>query len=386
MSQYVPGLQGVPATRSAISDLDGQRGILTYRGYKIVDLAKQSSFEETAYLLIHGHLPSAEDLAEFDGKLRGNRNVKYNVREIMKFLPITGHPMEMLQTTVASLGMFYPGEECLTGSGYCGDLEYVENMTSKTLATMGTIVAMWEHMRNGDDPIKPREDLTYAENFLYMMTGKEPDPLYAKIMDACLILHAEHTINASTFSALVSGSTLAAPNQVVAAAIGTLAGPLHGGANQRVLRMLEEIGSPDNVEAWLQETMARRGTVWGFGHREYKVKDPRAVILQGLMEELREHKGGEVSPLFDVAMRLEEAAAERLGPKGIHPNVDFYSGILYSEMGIPSDQFTPIFAIARSAGWLAHWREQLVNNRIYRPTQEYIGENIRSYVPMADRG
>ncbi len=385
MSQYVPGLQGVPATRSAISDLDGQKGILTYRGYKIVDLARHSTFEETAYLLIHGELPSAEELARFDDKLRRNRHVKYNVREIMKFLPITGHPMEMLQTAVASLGMFYPGEECLTGSGSCADLDYVENMTVKTLATMGTIVAMWEHMRNGEDPVSPRADMGYAENLLYMLTGEEPDPLHARIMDACLVLHAEHTINASTFAALVCGSTLAAPNQVVASAVGTLAGPLHGGANQRVLQMLEEIGSPDNVDAWLQETLANRGTVWGFGHREYKVKDPRAVILQERMEELREHKDGDVSPLFDIAVRLEEEGAKRLGPKGIHPNVDFYSGILYAEMGIPSDQFTPLFAISRTAGWLAHWREQLVNNRIYRPTQEYVGERVREYVPLDER-
>jgi citrate synthase len=382
---YIPGLQGVPATRSAISFLDGQQGILTYRGYRIVDLARNSSFEETAFLLMNGHLPTEAEFSAFDREMRANRRVKYNVRDIMKFLPIDGHPMEMLQTCVASLGMFYPGSECLTGDGVCTDLEYVETMSVKILATMATLVAMWQHIRRGDDPVAPRTDLTYAENFLYMMNEREPDPLEARIMDACLVLHAEHTINASTFAALVCGSTLAAPNLVVASAIGTLAGPLHGGANQRVLDMLESIGSVKHVHQWLDERLANKQVVWGFGHREYKVKDPRADILQGLLEELREHRNGRVSPLYDIARELEQAASERLAGKGVYPNVDFYSGLLYAELGIPRDQFTPIFAISRTAGWLAHWKEQLSSNRIYRPTQEYVGEDVRAYVAREAR-
>jgi citrate synthase len=385
VNEYLPGLEGVPATKSNISALDGNRGILTYRGYRIEDLAINSTFEETSLLLLDGRLPTPDQLDEFDHQLRSNRVVKYNVREIMKYLPATGHPMEMLQTAIASLGMFYPGDECLTGDSACEDLDYIHNMSVKIIARMATIVAMWEQLRNGYDPNPPRRDLTYAENLLYMFNGEDPDPFLARIMDASLILHAEHTINASTFAALVAASTLASPYLVVAAAVGTLAGPLHGGANQRVVEMLEEIGRPENVRAWLDDKLARKSKIWGMGHREYKVKDPRATILQKLMRELMEHRGGNMGPMFETALALEEASEERLAPKGVYANVDFYSGILYKEMGIPPDQFTSIFAVARSAGWLAHWREQLGDNRIFRPTQVYTGEAERDYVPIDQR-
>lgn len=386
MNEYLPGLEGVPATKSNISDLDGKRGVLTYRGYRIKDLAEHSSFEETSLLLLDGVLPTREALADFDRQIRNNRPVKYNIREIMKYLPATGHPMEMLQASVACLAMFYPGEECLTGGDQCEDLNYVHNMSVKILARMATLVAMWQHIRTGYDPIPPRKDLSYAANFLYMLTGEEPDPLYARILDACLILHAEHTINASTFAALVSGSTLTSPYLVVAAAVGTLAGPLHGGANQKVIEMLAEIGSPANVKPWLDKKLASKAKIWGMGHREYKVKDPRATILQKLMMDLMKSRGGHMSPVFETALALEEACEERLAAKGVWANVDFYSGILYSEMGIPPDQFTSIFAVARCAGWLAHWREQLKDNRIFRPTQVYTGEKERDYVPIEQRG
>ncbi|MDT8387769.1 MAG: citrate synthase [Thiogranum sp.] len=385
MNEYLPGLEGVPATRSNISDLDGTTGVLTYRGYPIRELALNSTFEETSLLLLDGQLPTRSQLDEYDYQLRSNRVVKYNVREIMKFLPATGHPMEMLQTAVASLGMFYPGEECLTGGISCADLNYVHNMSVKIIARMPTLVAMWEHVRNGYDPYPPRKDLSYAENLLYMFSGEAPDPALVRIMDACLILHAEHTINASTFAALVAGSTLASPYLVIAAAVGTLAGPLHGGANQRVVEMLEQIGRPENVKPWLAAKLASKDKIWGMGHREYKVKDPRATILQGLMRELMESRGGNMGPLFETALALEEACEEKLAPKGVYANVDFYSGILYQEMGIPPDQFTSIFAVARSAGWLAHWREQLGDNRIFRPTQMYTGESQRKYVPLNAR-
>mgnify|MGYP003574201170 FL=1 len=386
MSEYLPGLAGVPATQSNISDINGEKGVLYYRGYPIEQLAQHSSFEETTLLLLDGELPSATQLTEFDEQLKSNRVVKYNIREMMKNLPSTGHPMEMLQTSVASLGMFYPGNECLTGGSTCQDLDYVHNMTVKIIARMGTIVAMWEHIRNGYDPIPPRSDLSYAENFLYMFTGQEPDPLLAKIMDVCLILHAEHTINASTFAMLVNSSTLANPCSVIASAIGTLSGPLHGGANQRVLQMLEEIGSAENAEAYVEKKLAGKEVIWGMGHREYKTKDPRAKILQGLVEKLLSSRGDQVNPMLQTALAVEKAAEERLSHKGVYANVDFYSGILYSEMGIPADQFTAIFAVARSAGWLAHWREQLADNRIFRPTQVYTGCPARDYVSIEKRG
>jgi len=386
MNEYLPGLEGVPATKSNISELDGKQGVLTYRGYRIKDLAEHSTFEEVSLLLLDGKLPTREALAEFERQIRGNRPVKYNIREIMKYLPATGHPMEMLQASVACLAMFYPGDDCLTDGDRCRDLNYVHNMSVKILARMATLVTMWQHIRNGYDPIPPRRDLSYAANLLYMFNGEEPDPLLARIMDACLILHAEHTINASTFAALVAGSTLASPYLVIAAAVGTLAGPLHGGANQKVIEMLAEIGSPANVMPWLDKQLANKAKIWGMGHREYKVKDPRATILKKLMMDLMEYRGGQISPIFETALALEAACEERLAAKGVWTNVDFYSGIIYSEMGIPADQFTSIFAVARCAGWLAHWREQLKDNRIFRPTQVYTGEQIHDYVPIDQRG
>ncbi len=385
MSEYLPGLAGVPATKSNISDIDGEKGILAYRGYPIEELAKNSSFEETTLLLLDGRLPTHSELEEFKQQLIDNRDIKFHTRGLMKNLPAGGHPMEMLQTVVASLSMFYPGSECLTGGSQCDDLNYIHNTTVKIISRLPAIVAMWEHIRNGYDPVKQRPDLPYAENFLYMLTGKDPDPLLAKIMDVCLILHAEHTINASTFAVLVNASTLANPYSVIAAAIGALSGPLHGGANQRVVEMLDEIGSADKAEEYIDNKLKNKDVIWGMGHREYKTKDPRATILQGLVAELMESRGGDISPAFEIAKVVEEVCEDRLAKKGVYANVDFYSGILYSEMGIPSDQFTTIFAIARSAGWLAHWREQLGDNRIFRPTQVYTGEPIRHYVDISKR-
>ena len=383
-SEYLPGLAGVPATKSNISSIDGEKGILAYRGYDIKELAEKSTFEETVLLLLDGELPTQATLDDFDAQLRAERRLKYKIRSIMKSLPTAGHPMEMLQTAVASLGMFYGGEEVLSDGVPGNDLEYIHDMSVKIISRMATIVAMWEHVRNGYDPIEPRDDLSHAANFLYMLHGKEPDELSVKIMDACLVLHAEHTINASTFAAMVCSSTLASPFLVVAAAIGTLAGPLHGGANQRVVEMLKKIGRPENAEGWLKERLADKKVVWGMGHREYKTKDPRAIVLQKLMVEWGE-KQGNLSSEFETALRLEEACEKELGPKGVYPNVDYYSGILYTEMGIAPDQFTPIFAISRVAGWLAHWREQLSDNRIFRPTQIYTGEEGRGYISMSKR-
>jgi citrate synthase len=243
-------------------------------------------------------------------------------------------------------------------------------------------------MRNGYDPIEPRSDLNYAENFLYMVTGQEPDKDWARLLDACLILHAEHTINASTFTTMVTGSTLANPCSVISSAIASLSGPLHGGANQKVIEMLEEIGRPENARAYIEERLAKKKVIWGMGHREYKTKDPRATILQKLSADMLQKKSGagELSIAFETAMEVERVCEELLSHKGVYPNVDFYSGILYKEMGFDAGLFTPIFAVARSAGWMAHWREQLQNNKIFRPTQIYTGAGKSCYLPMEQRG
>ncbi len=373
---FRPGLEGVPATQSAICDIDGQKGILTYRGYTIDDLASQSSFLETAYLLVWGTLPTASQLEDFQQEVQMHRRVSFRIRDMMKSFPSAGHPMDALQSSAASLGLFYSRRAL-------DNPEYIYGAVVRLIAKIPTMVAAFQLIRKGQDPIQPRDDLPYAANFLYMLTEREPDPLAARIFDACLILHAEHSLNASTFSARVTASTLTDPYAVVASAVGTLAGPLHGGANEDVLEMLEQIGTEDRVEAWLDEAIAQKQKIMGFGHREYKVKDPRAVILQQLAEQLFDQFGHD--PMYDLARKLEAVAAERLGPKGIYPNVDFYSGLVYRKLGIPEDLFTPIFAIARVAGWLAHWKEQLGANRIYRPSQIYTGPSGLSWQPLSER-
>ncbi|MFK5986290.1 MAG: citrate synthase [Pseudomonadota bacterium] len=385
MSEHLPGLAGVPATQSSISDIDGEKGLLMYRGYPIEELAKHSTFEETTLLLLDGELPNREKLSKFCQNLYANRYLQYHIIDLMKTLPESSGPMAMLQTAVSSLAMFYPGSECLTGSKVCSDMNYMHTSTLKVLGRIATMVAAWSHIKRGYSPIEPRDDLKYAENFLYMLNGKEPDEQLAKILDICLILHAEHTINASTFSVMVNGSTLSTPYSVISSAIGCLSGPLHGGANAKVLNQLSEIGHPDLVEKYVDEKLANKEVIWGMGHREYKTKDPRASILQGLIKDLLESRGGNVDPMFHIAQKLEHVCEERLAGKGVYANVDFYSGLLYKEMGIPEDQFTTIFAIARCAGWMAHWREEIVDNKIFRPTQIYIGHKKRSYVGFDKR-
>ena len=375
-SPFRPGLEGVPATQSSICDIDGQRGVLTYRGFRVDELAAESTFLETAYLLIWGELPTAEQLREFEQEVQMHRRVSFRIRDMMKCFPSGGHPMDALQSSAASLGLFYSRRAL-------DNPEYIVSAVVRLIAKIPTMVAAFQLIRKGQDPIQPRDDLAYASNFLYMLTEREPDPMAARLFDACLILHAEHSLNASTFSARVTASTLTDPYAVVASAVGTLAGPLHGGANEDVLDMLDQIGSVDRVEAWLDEAIASKQKIMGFGHREYRVKDPRAVILQSLAEDLFLRFGHD--GMYDVARRLEEVAADRLGPKGIYPNVDFYSGLVYRKLGIPRDLFTPIFAIARTAGWLAHWREQIGANRIFRPTQIYTGSPPRDWLPLESR-
>jgi citrate synthase len=373
-----PGLEDVPVAKSAISFIDGLNARLEYRGIAVETLAIESCFEETAWLLLKGDLPTQRELADFDQQLRVHRRIKYKLKDLIKTLPETGHPMDALQAGIAALGMFYPARD-------------VKNPKSnwlsaiRILAKMPTIVAAFHRLRHGDEAIDPRPDLDHAANFFWMLFEREPSPAVRKVLDACLILHAEHSMNASTFSGRVTASTLASPFSVVSAAVGTLFGPLHGGANEEALDTLREIGSVANVKAWLDKKREAdpKFKIMGMGHRVYKVKDPRATVLQKLAENVfAESKRPD---LYDIAVELERVAEPIYGPKGVYPNVDFYSGIVYNSLGIPADLFTPIFAIARTAGWLAHWLEQLQGNRIFRPDQEYIGKRNQSYVPLEKR-
>jgi citrate synthase len=373
---YLPGLEGVPAAQSQVSFVNGKEGILEYRGVAIEELANHSSFLETAYLLIWGQLPTAEELATFEHEITYHRRIKYRIRDMMKCFPESGHPMDALQASAAALGLFYSRRNL-------EDPVYIRGAVVRLLAKIPTMVAAFQHIRKGNDPVTPRDDLSYAENFLYMLNEREPDPFFAHIFDVCLLLHAEHTMNASTFSARVTASTLTDPYAIVASAVGTLGGPLHGGANEEVIEMLEAIGSVENVVSYVDERIARKAKFMGFGHRVYKVKDPRATILQKLVDEMVARYGSDRH--YDIARELEMVLADRLGGRGIYPNVDFYSGLIYRRFGIPTDLFTPIFAIARVAGWLAHWKEQLETNRIYRPTQVYIGLHNQPFIPIDKR-
>jgi len=373
---YIPGLAGVPCAQSAVSFIDGQVGLLEYRGYRIEELSERSTFEETAYLLWFGELPTKKQLERFRHDLTRHRRLKYKVIDLLKCLPDSGHPMDALDCAVAALGMFYPAD-------HVEDEKERYHAAVRILAKVPTIVAAYHRLRTGDEAITPRDDLDFSSNYLYMMNGVEPDPHLAEVLDKCLILHAEHTMNASTFAARVTASTLADPYSVVSSAIGTLTGPLHGGANEEVLHMLREIKTVDAVRPWATERVAAKKKVSGFGHREYKVKDPRANVLQKLAIELFDRFGH--TPMYQVAIELEKVMAELVGHKGVYPNVDYYSGIVYSKMDIPTDLFTPIFAISRTAGWLAHWLEQIKDNRIFRPTQVYTGVRERKYRSLSER-
>ncbi|HEY9753251.1 MAG TPA: citrate synthase [Coleofasciculaceae cyanobacterium] len=374
--EYRAGLEGIPATQSSISFVDGQRGILEYRGIPIEELAEKSHFLETAYLLIWGNLPNKDELEEFEYEITHHRRIKYRIRDMMKCFPENGHPMDALQACAGALGLFYSRRAL-------DDPSYIRAAVVRLLAKVPTMVAAFQLMRKGNDPVQPRDDLDYAANFLYMLNEREPDPLEARIFDTSLILHAEHTINASTFSAMVTASTLTDPYAVVASAVGTLAGPLHGGASEEVIEMLEEIGSVENVRPYVEKCLDSKAKIMGFGHRVYKVKDPRATILQHMAEKLFDKYGRD--DYYDIAVELEQVVAEKLGHRGIYPNVDFYSGLVYRKLGIPTDLFTPAFAISRTAGWLAHWKEQLNENRIFRPTQIYTGTHGAPYVAITDR-
>ncbi len=376
--EVVPGLEGIPAAESAISFIDGQKGILEYRGIPIGELVEKSNFLEVAYLLIFGKLPTRQQYESFRHDITFHTRLKLKILRMMEYLPENGPPMEYLQAVTSVMGMYYPARNTL-------DEEVRYWSIVRLIAKMPTIVAASHRLRHGDAPINPDNSLSFAANFYYMLFERRPSPFIEKLLDVILILHADHTMNASTFSARVVGSTLADPYTVVSSAIGSLSGPLHGGANEKVIEMIEEIGTKERVRPYIEEKLRKKERIMGVGHRIYKTKDPRAIILQRYAHELYDHSGAHNKELLEIAEEIEKVVEEKLAHKKIYPNVDFYSGVVFRGMGIPSELFTPIFAMGRVVGWLAHWLEQLRTNRIYRPEQKYIGLRNQHYVPMEKR-
>jgi citrate synthase len=374
--ELVQGLHGVPAADSKICYIDGNKGVLEYRGYDVTALAEHSTFEETAFLLLKGHLPNTLERQRFEDELRHHRRLKFKIVDLLKLLPENGHPMDAVSAATAAMGMFYPAYNS-------EDPEQRHQATIRLLAKLPTLVAAFSRIRRGDEPIAPRDDLGHAANFLYMLTDKVPDKAIARALDVSLVLHAEHGMNASTFAARITGSTLASPYGVISSAISALAGPLHGGASEQSLVLLRSFGSPDRARMWAEENLRSQQIIPGFGHRVYKVKDPRAVMLQKLASDLTEKtgKGG----LFDVAVELEKVVTQHLGGKGVFANVDFYNGVVYDRLGIPVDLFPCVFAMSRVSGWLTHWNEHVSKNILIRPTQTYSGEREKKWIPLSDR-
>ncbi len=369
------GLEGVVATETRLSDVRGQEGQLIYCGYDINELAGKASFEEVIYLLWNQKLPNRSELAELKKQLAAERQLPDQVIEFLRTAPPTALPIDVLRTTVSMLGLYDP---LLTLDQR---LEATRRRAISITAKVGVIIAYFHRARNGLDLPPVREDLSEAGHFLYLLDGKDASRKKTETLDLAYVLHAEHGMNASTFSARVTISTLTDIYSAVTAAIATLKGPLHGGANEGVIQMLQEIGSLDRVDEYIDQTLAQKKKIMGIGHRVYKTLDPRAPILKAmavqLSSELGEPKWIEMS---------ERIAALMMEKKGLHANVDFYSATLYYSLGIPTDLFTCIFAISRTAGWTAHVLEQLADNRLYRPLSEYTGDPVgNKFVPIDQR-
>jgi citrate synthase len=379
MSQtYAKGLEGVVAAESNICRIDGQEGKLYYRGYSIQDLAAHSSFEEVTYLLLYEKLPTAKELEDFTRRMRDGRGIVAPIRQMIRSFPLGAHPMELLQSVISYLSSYV--EHKIQHSAYCNCRD-----TLHQIAQLPTVIAAYQRFKDAKPFVEPRADLSHGANFLYMIRGTEPEEYEGNIMDTALLLHAEHGFNASTFTARVVASTLSTCYCSISAAIGALFGSLHGGANEKVLSMVEEIGSGDKAEAWVENALEKKQKVMGMGHRVYKAKDPRAIIMEDFLKELSEKKGD--SRYYDILKEVERVFRDRMEEKGkpIYPNVDFFSGAVYTMLGIPKILFTPIFAMARASGWLAHILEQRQDNRIYRPTSIYHGPEGKTFVPISAR-
>ncbi len=366
------GLQDVVALESRICFIDGKGGRLIYEGYDIRELAVQSTFEEVAYLLWYGRLPNTAQLRELEQRLVSLRTLPATVAGILDAMPPDSAPMDVLRTAVSALAIFEPGETQPGASSIGG--------AQRLTAVLPTILGYVHRRRRGFPMLPPRPDLTHAAYVLFAMRNEPSNELETRAMDVALILHADHELNASTFAARVTASTLSDLYSAVTSAIGTLKGPLHGGANERVMELLEEIRTPERAEEVITARLARHERIMGFGHRIYKVEDPRATILRKWSHELGAAKGD--LHYYELLRRVEEVVHRE---KGLYPNVDLYSGSVYSLLGIPTDLFTPIFALSRVAGWTAHVLEEYQDLRLIRPTARYIGPTDLIYTPLAER-
>ena len=367
------GLRGVVAAQSSIGDVNGEEGILIYQGYNIHDLAEHSTFEEVIFLLWNGRLPKSDEFEDFEKQIRANYDVPAEALALMKQFPKEAEPMDVLRTAVSSLDFF-------DKDGHGTDREHAVKAAIKLTGQIGTLAAAWDRIRNGKDVIAPDKSLNIAENFLYMLRGEKPNADEAHMFDVCLILHADHELNASTFTTRVVAGTLADIYGAVTAGLAALAGPLHGGANTNVMKMLLEIGDIDKVEPWVDQALAEKRKIMGIGHAVYKTEDPRATWLRKFSKQMAD-KTGE-SKWFDMSQKIEQLMHEK---KGMFPNVDFYSASTYYLMGIPLDLYTPIFAVSRISCWTGHILEQYANNKLIRPRAEYIGPRDLKYVPINGR-
>lgn len=367
------GLKNIVAADSRISHVDGQSGQLIYCGYHIDELAVNSTFEETSYLLLHGELPTAAQLEEFSGRLKEHRAIPDAILEGLQAMPRETHPMSMMRSAVSDLGALDPGE----------DEHSVEAFTERSIrliAQMTTLLAAIKRVREGEDPIPPDNSLSQAANCLYMMNGEKPSDDAEKAMDLILILHAEHGLNASTFAARVISATLTDLYSAITGAVGCLKGPLHGGANTAVLNTLMEVDTVENVGPWVEEVRSRKGKFMGFGHAVYQVQDPRAKHLKELSRRLSIETGE--PKWYDISVEMEKQVVAAINK---NCNVDFYSASLQYYMGIPGELFTCVFAASRVAGWCAHVIEQISDNKIIRPRANYVGYEERPYKPMGER-
>ncbi len=372
-SAVATGLRGVVAASSSIGDVNGEKGELIYQGLNIHDLATKSTFEEVVFLVWNGRLPKRAELDELRKNIAASYELPEWVREVFKYFPADAEPMDTLRTAVSALAFFDKESRDLSR-------ETSIRVATRLTARFPTIVAAIDRARNGKAPIQPRPDLDIATNFLYMLKGEMPDEFDAHVLDVALILQADHEFNASTFTARVVAGTLADMYSCVTAALGALSGPLHGGANTAVMKMLLEIGSVDNVESYIKEALAKKKKIMGFGHAVYRTDDPRATHLRRFSKEMGERKGD--TKWYDMTAKVEEVMKRE---KGLLPNVDAYSASTYYMMGIPLDLYTPIFAISRIGGWTAHILEQYADNKLIRPRAEYVGSRKVPYVAIDER-